>query len=189
MQIQQKQQIQQIIEPIVQQHVAETMASAARCAVGKAIEPAARAIRETTEKMANGNQGPMRYCYTSSRRVARVGGRPDAVSHDATTGAPSNIVEHKCRMRGLFYSVPVYERVQLHAYMAMLRLRSAELCETFRGQQERHTIAFDDELWTEVTARLDCVADMALELMANQNTLEEYASNPDKFILNRIPWY
>lgn len=177
--------LNQQLAPIIAQHVAETLTSAAYCAVGKVIEPAARAIRGG--KMSDGNQEPMRYCYSSGRKIARIGGRPDAIVRD-TNGVITNLTEHKCRMRGLFYSVPVYERVQLHAYMAMIRLRSAELCETFRGQQERHVVPFDDELWADVTERLDCIADMAEELVTDMDSMVRYTTDPDRFIRDRIPW-
>lgn len=76
-----------------------------------------------------------------------VGGSNDGV-------ASGRIVEIKTRQRG-FLGTPIYELVQIHAYMHISETREALLIESYQGEQREHVVRFDDVLWADVRRRVD----------------------------------
>ncbi len=76
-----------------------------------------------------------------------VGGR-----HDGVIGKDRVLTEIKNRVNR-WLGVPGYERVQLHAYMAIFGVPSALLVEAFRGEIRHHPVEFDAQLWTSVVER------------------------------------
>jgi len=80
-----------------------------------------------------------------------MGGRHDGVVVDGSS-KESKIIEIKTRQRR-FLGVPVYDRVQVHAYMHIYGVRRASLVESFDGEIQEHDVPFDDDLWSTV-----CVA-------------------------------
>jgi hypothetical protein len=62
------------------------------------------------------------------------------------------VIEIKTRQRR-FLGVPVYERVQIHAYMHIYKTRKGRLVESFNGERKEHDIEFDDEFWREVVQK------------------------------------
>ena len=87
------------------------------------------------------------------------GGRPTRVyvggKHDGMDGGgggqegEGRVVEIKTRQRR-FLGCPLYERVQLHAYMHVYGVRRGVLVESYLGERREHEVAFDDALWAEV---------------------------------------
>lgn len=75
-----------------------------------------------------------------------VGGRVDGLRDDGM------LYEFKTRMRR-WLGVPLYERVQMHAYEYMLSLRTGRLVESYAGDRREHEIPFDPEFWADVVAR------------------------------------
>jgi hypothetical protein len=71
-----------------------------------------------------------------------VGGR-----HDGMAG--TQLVEIKTRQRK-FLGTPVYELVQVHAYMFIYGTRNALFIESLNGDIREHTVEFDDGLWGKV---------------------------------------
>lgn len=67
----------------------------------------------------------------------------------------TKIVEIKNRQRRLM-GVPLYERVQLHAYMVIYNVRHAVLIENYLGEQKEHEVNFDDDFWSGVKSRVEC---------------------------------
>lgn len=72
-----------------------------------------------------------------------IGGKHDGQMNDDT------IIEIKNRQRG-FLGVPIYEKVQVHAYMYIYGMKKAMLVESYKGEERKHEMEFDDEFWSEV---------------------------------------
>ena len=64
--------------------------------------------------------------------------------HDGMTG--DTLTEIKNRMNR-FLGVPLYERIQLHAYMVIYGVTKSILIESFKGERREHEVPFDDDLW------------------------------------------
>jgi hypothetical protein len=75
-----------------------------------------------------------------------VGGRHDGIMDDCAC-----VTEIKNRVRR-HLGVPVYERVQLHAYMSIFGVRKGLLIENFKGDRKEHDVPFDPDLWADVVA-------------------------------------
>ena len=77
-----------------------------------------------------------------------VGGRHDGMTHTVNEHGAQvpQIVEIKTRQRR-FLGTPLYELVQVHAYMHMYGIRNACIIESYEKVQRRHEIEFDDALW------------------------------------------
>jgi hypothetical protein len=86
---------------------------------------------------------------SSSGSRVFVGGK-----HDGIDRANARLIEIKTRQRR-FLGVPDYERVQVHAYMAIFGLRNATLIESFLGERREHAVPFDDELWERVRGAVE----------------------------------
>lgn len=69
----------------------------------------------------------------------------------------THVIEAKRRMRRFFDSPPLYERVQVHAYMAMTDRQKAQLVQHFDGEQRHDEIGFDSDLWDDTLAGLGAV--------------------------------
>ena len=75
-----------------------------------------------------------------------IGGKHDGM-------VDGKIVEIKTRQKH-FLGTPLYELVQIHAYMHIYETRNAILVESYNGQEKRHEIIFDDGLWAKVKSEL-----------------------------------
>ena len=96
-----------------------------------------------------------------------VGGKHDGQLADGT------IVELKNRQR-CFLGIPLYEKVQIHAYMVIYGSRKSWLVESFRGVEKKHVIEFDDAFWKDVVSNIhdfvyDCIT---------PNAKREWVSTP-----------
>jgi len=72
-----------------------------------------------------------------------LGGRHDGMTQD------NRVVEIKTRQRR-FLGTPIYELVQVHAYMFIYNTEMATIIESFNGEERSHHIKFDHELWSEI---------------------------------------
>jgi len=75
-------------------------------------------------------------------------GKFDGFNEDGT------LVEIKNRMRRLFGTVPEYEKVQVHVYMAMSNKVQAQLVERYKDQIMIHAVDYDDDFMEEVLGEL-----------------------------------
>lgn len=73
-----------------------------------------------------------------------LGGRHDGM-------VDGRIIEIKTRQYR-FLGVPIYERIQAHAYMHIYGTRESTLVESYNGDQKDHDIEFDDDLWSSVVS-------------------------------------
>jgi hypothetical protein len=83
-----------------------------------------------------------------------IGGRVDGL-------APNKVVEVKCRRNRFFTFLPAYEKVQIHAYMALTHRHSCDLVQKFNGAVRVKTHQFDADYWDEVCEE---ICEFGLEL-------------------------
>lgn len=76
-----------------------------------------------------------------------VGGKHDGLTDDG------NIVEIKNRMKG-FLGIPIYDKVQIHAYMFIYETRHAILIENYLDETRQYEIEFDDIFWEQIKSNL-----------------------------------
>ena len=75
-----------------------------------------------------------------------IGGKHDGM-------VDGKIVEIKTRQKR-FMGTPMYELVQVHAYMYIFKTRQALIIESYLGQERTHEIEFDDGLWDTIKSNL-----------------------------------
>jgi hypothetical protein len=66
--------------------------------------------------------------------------------HDGMADGGKVITEIKNRVNR-FMGVPLYERVQIHAYMKIYGVEKGLLIESFKGQRREHIVDFDQNMW------------------------------------------
>lgn len=76
-----------------------------------------------------------------------VGGKHDGLMKDEDGHATLTEIKNRTRRH---LGVPLYERVQLHAYMEIFGVRKGMLIENYRKNREEHDVYFDDDLWAGV---------------------------------------
>ncbi|CAM9692586.1 unnamed protein product, partial [Ectocarpus sp. 12 AP-2014] len=72
-----------------------------------------------------------------------VGGRVDGLTHD-------RVVEIKCRRNRLFTTLPLYEKVQVQAYLFLTDKPVAEVLQKYDGMTRTDEYVADAEFWSEV---------------------------------------
>lgn len=75
-----------------------------------------------------------------------LGGRVDGLSKDG------RLVEVKNRQRRFFGRIPLYEQVQVMAYMALTGSKECEVIERFDGESRVKIVRFDENFWGKVVA-------------------------------------
>ena len=80
--------------------------------------------------------------------VVTLGGRVDGLSEDG------RLVEVKNRQRHFFNQIPVYERIQVTAYMVLTERPQCELVERYAGQSRVTMVTFDEVFWEKVLSRM-----------------------------------
>ena len=79
---------------------------------------------------------------------------------DAVDANGKFVVEIKRRRNRLFHSIPVYERVQVEAYMRLYGMLDAVLVESFAGEEmDMHWVERDDDLWDDVVLSVQTALD------------------------------
>ena len=76
-----------------------------------------------------------------------LGGKHDGMMEDGT------LTEIKNRMNR-FLGAPMYEKIQLHAYMRIFGTEKTLLVENYKGSIQEHPINFDFTLWETVISNL-----------------------------------
>jgi hypothetical protein len=156
------QEVMALVPSDVPAQVAELARSAMSTAYGTRSENAARVTYGTahaqtvtkddvyTESREPWFTLPMPGVATGSVEVF-LGGMHDGITRRGDAGEPV-IVEIKNRMRR-FLGAPVYERIQVLAYMHIFGVRSAVLVESYKGALREHPLEFDERLWEDVRQR------------------------------------
>lgn len=129
------------------------------CRMGSKLESAAINIYEEHNKVA---VDQMQTGYKSSTLVTDLDnkyiiyGRTDGIDDDT-------IIETKNR-KNRFLGVPLYEKVQIHAYMYITNKKKGKLLENFNGDQREHIVVFDSDFWEEVIQKLSDAVDEIYDL-------------------------
>ena len=93
------------------------------------------------------------YTVVLCGKVDGLVGPSSSKSEGNKTAAAGKVVEVKCRRGRFFENIPLYEQVQVHAYMFLTRRKSCDLVQKF-GQQIRITpVEFDRKFWAGVCGR------------------------------------
>ena len=89
--------------------------------------------------------------FRCSRELARIGEFDVFVGgkHDGIADGDDCIVEIKNRVRR-HLGAPLYERVQLHAYMDIFGVSHGLLIENYKGSRKEHDVYFDQDFWNSV---------------------------------------
>lgn len=95
---------------------------------------------------------------TISNHKIFLGGRHDGIDDN------NNLIEIKNRVKGFRNTIPLYELVQLHAYMYIFDIKQATLIENYKNKQKEHIIDFDDTLWNDIKVNLTIFMEEILNL-------------------------
>lgn len=82
----------------------------------------------------------------------QLGGKVDGITEGG------QLVEMKNRQRRLFPTVPVYEKVQVHAYMFLTDIKECRLIQRFKDTNDTTIVPFDEPFWEEIVRRLTILA-------------------------------
>lgn len=78
----------------------------------------------------------------------KIGGRIDGLTEDG------KLVEIKNRQYRIFSVVPIYEKVQVHAYMFLLGLQECHLVQVYNEDSDTTIVKFDPEFWKSITEKI-----------------------------------
>jgi len=79
--------------------------------------------------------------YNEGESKFMLGGKVDGITEDGC------LVEVKNRQYKFFPSIPVYENVQIHAYMFLTDIKSCKFVQSFNGEDREEMVTFDEEFW------------------------------------------
>jgi len=99
-----------------------------------------------------------------------LGGRIDGITSDGT------LVEVKNRQYRFFNTVPIYEKVQVHAYMKLLNKSECNFVQNFRGKSKNEILLFDSEFWNEILDKLSAFVNFYTKLQ-NDESLQDKLLN------------
>jgi hypothetical protein len=95
-----------------------------------------------------------------------LGGKVDGITEDG------RLVEVKNRQYKLFSDIPMYEKVQIHAYMFLTGMVNCIYVQSFKGEDVQHTVEFDQEFWDDI--KFKCIAFVrSLEELIKDPTLQD----------------
>ena len=100
-----------------------------------------------------------KYLWDIVPECAVVVGKFDGFAEDGT------LVEIKQRTRRLFGEVREYENVQVHVYMKMAEVETAQLVEKYEDKLMVHDIQYDDDFMCEIESELENVVNNYLMIM------------------------
>ena len=86
--------------------------------------------------------------YPCDENFVILGGRVDGLSKDG------RLVEVKNRQRRFFDFVPLYEQVQVSAYIVLTGSKECELVERYDGESRVKLVHFDEIFWEKVVAAM-----------------------------------
>ena len=92
----------------------------------------------------------------------QLGGRVDGITEDGC------LIEVKNRMYRVFSTIPVYEQVQIHAYMVLTCINSCQFVQSFKDQETTESVSFDHTFWDDVVTRLQSFAVQMDELISDE---------------------
>ena len=94
----------------------------------------------------------------------KILGITDAIGEDGI------LIETKNRVRRLFSGIPLYERVQLHAYMELYNVGMIRHCQHYGGKFESKVIMKDPIFWSKILKKLLDVGQKIVERKSQMNS-------------------
>ena len=105
--------------------------------------------------------------YGTDGKKIQLGGRVDGITEDG------GLIEVKNRQRRFFSEVPLYERVQVHAYMVLTGVSTCQLVQSFNGREKATVVPFDAEFWNTVLSRLRNFASRLEEVLHDERKQDD----------------
>ena len=81
------------------------------------------------------------YAESSDDRKYVLGGKVDGITEDG------HLVEIKNRQYRIFPELPIYEKVQIHAYMFLTGIVKCKYVQSFKGKDVQEIVEFDEKFW------------------------------------------
>lgn len=81
-------------------------------------------------------------------QFVQIGGKIDGLGEDGS------LIEMKNRQYRFFNQVPVYEKIQIHAYMKILDKNECSLVQNFKGKSRYDIVQFDESFWDTIITNL-----------------------------------
>lgn len=78
-----------------------------------------------------------------------LGGKVDGITDD------NELVEVKNRQYKLFDKIPIYEKIQMHAYMFLTGILKCHYVQCYRDKSTTELVEFDEGFWNDVIERLN----------------------------------
>jgi hypothetical protein len=117
-----------------------------------------------------------------------IGGRCDGVEIDPATRQPVHLIEIKTRARHLFWTIPLYEKVQLHVYMFIYGLDDCVHIQRHADETEETRVKFDCVFWTEtVLPRLKAAAHNLIYLSQSSEAFNSFSKNREAYLQQYLP--
>ncbi len=104
--------------------------------------------------------------YGADRRL-QLGGKVDGITEDG------QLVEMKNRQRRLFPTVPLYEKIQVHAYMFLTDKAECRLIQTYKDTNSTTIVSFDETFWSDIVRRLTILAGHMDELESDTHKQDQ----------------
>lgn len=100
------------------------------------------------------------------KRKLLLGGRIDGITEEGT------LVEMKNRQNRIFKDIPMYEKVQVHAYMFLTGIQECKLVQCYNDEDSTSVITFDKDFWEYVLNRLRIFAQCLDKTIHDENKQE-----------------
>lgn len=168
--------VQQAVAPVIERVAVEKaqavkqVESEIQCAFGTTREDAVRTehVRTTRVAVKHDNKFLKRVVGRTSLGTAfGVGGRLDGLD------AEERVVEIKNRT-SRYLGLTVYEKPQLFAYMFIMQTTNAVFIENLNGKSRTLHVEFDEDYWTDITAKLESVANLVELVQTHDHIRQEY---------------
>lgn len=95
--------------------------------------------------------------------TVKIGGKIDGL------GVDGSLIEMKNRQYRFFTQIPLYEKIQIHAYMNILDKSECNLVQNFKGQSKYETITFDSTFWNTVLENLSKFTSLYNKIINNES--------------------
>ena len=104
-----------------------------------------------------------------------LGGKIDGLTQDGT------LIEMKNRQYRFFDIVPIYEKVQVYAYMILLDKTECKHVQNFKGKTKCTMLQFDKELWDTILEKMSRFVSFYRDML-NDSTLQDNILDDENFL-------
>lgn len=130
----------------------------------------------------NTNQNAQKYNTIITTKIDEsicLRGKIDGVIKDSH-GNIEKIIEIKNRTKKLFYTVRMYEMIQIQAYMHMLKIHKSDLVEHYKGSLHVCNIDYDDSFFEKILKRLKRFDECLNSIIGDQEYQKGYFTSEDR---------